>query len=205
MQKVLSEVANACEQDLVRRAQQGDHDAFTELLRQNQNACRKLAVSILRDASAAEDEVQSAYTKAYQHLGNFHQESKFSTWLSRIVANQCLMRLRNLRRSRLFYMDDTPTEEGGVYELPARTPNPEQQLGHREVAKILEEEVRRIPPLLRNVFLLREIEELPIQDVANRLGISVPAAKSRLLRARAELRQRIERHQGRMGLHTLTA
>jgi len=204
MQKVLTEVRATEERDLVRRAQQGDAGAFAELVGQNQAACRRLAMSILRDSHAAEDEVQTAYTKALQHIGNFQQESKFSTWLNRIVANQCLMRLRYLRRSRLFHMDEAG-EDGTVLELPATGDSPEQALGRREVARVLAGEIQRIPPLMRDVVLLRDVEGLPMEEVAARLGISVPAAKSRLLRARAELRERMGRHTGRMGLRTLTA
>jgi RNA polymerase sigma-70 factor, ECF subfamily len=205
MQKVPPQLPTTSEQDLVSRARQGDTSAFAELVRQNQSASRRLALSILRDSHAAEDEVQTAFTKALQHIGAFQQESKFSTWLNRIVANQCLMRLRQLRRSRLFHIDAPVEEEGVTFELPDRQPNPEQSLAQREAAQILSREVNRIPPLMRDVVILRDLQELPMEEVAARLGISVPAAKSRLLRARAELRQRLQRHQGRMGLRTLTA
>lgn len=205
MQKVLPEDANNLELDLVTRAQQGDRSAFAVLVQQNQSSCRRLAQSILRDSHAAEDEVQTAYTKALQHIGKFQQESKFSTWLNRIVANQCLMRLRNLRRSRFFHLDEEPTEDGAIRELPSHGPSPETEFARREMAQILAYEVRHIPPLMRDVVMLRDVHELPLDEVARRLGISVSAAKSRLLRARAELRQRLERHHGRMGLSALTA
>ena len=205
MQKVLPESVTNSEQDLVTRAQQGDRSAFAELVRQNQTSCRRLAQSILRDSGAVEDEVQTALTKALQHIGKFQRESKFSTWLNRIVANQCLMRLRNLRRSRFFHLDETPAEDGVIFELPSPGPSPETDFARQEMARILATEVRHIPPLMRDVVILRDVHELPMEEVARRLGISVPAAKSRLLRARSELRQRLLRHQGRMGLRTLTA
>lgn len=204
MQKVLPELSNSLESDLVSRAQQGDRSAFAVLVQQNQSACRRLALSILRDSHAAEDEVQTAYTKALLHIGKFQQESKFSTWLNRIVANQCLMRLRNLRRSRFFHLDEEPVEEGAIRELPSANPTPETEFARREMAGILATEVRHIPPLMRDVVVLRDVHELPMEEVARRLGISVAAAKSRLLRARAELRRRLERHHGRMGLSAVT-
>ena len=80
---------------------------------------------------------------------------------------------------------------------------PEQALGRAEVADVLYEEIRRTPPLLRHVFLLRDVEQRPMSEVAERLGISVAAAKSRLLRARAELRSRMRRHYGEIGPATL--
>ena len=191
---------------LVKMAQAGENAAFAELIVRHQSNCSKLALSILRDKSDAEDEVQNACWKAFEHIGQFQQDSKFSTWLTRIVVNQCLMRLRQTRRARFLYMDDVSVgEENATIELPDTTMSPETELGQREVASLLNHEISRIPPLLRNVFLLRDVQELPMQDVAERLGISVAAAKSRLLRARLELRQRLERHYGRLGPATLLA
>jgi RNA polymerase sigma-70 factor (ECF subfamily) len=185
---------------LVDRAQAGDNNAFAELIRRHQPGCMKLAVSILRNQDDAEDEVQNACWKAFQHLEQFQRDAKFSTWLTRIVVNQCLMRLRQHKRARLFYMDDvTIGEETGTLELPATAPNPEEQLGRAEVAEVLNREIRRIPPLLRTVVMLRDVQRLPMPDVAEKLGISVAAAKSRLLRARTELRQRMSKHEARSG------
>jgi len=85
-----------------------------------------------------------------------------------------------------------------------QTRNPEDELGDQEVGELLEREISRIPPLLREVMLLRDVQHLPMRDVAERLGLSVPAAKSRLMRARAELRSRLTKHCGRRGASTLT-
>lgn len=191
---------------LVKMAQAGDNAAFAELVVRHQNNCSKLAFSILRDKSDAEDEVQNACWKAYEHIGQFQQDSKFSTWLTRIVVNQCLMRLRQTRRARFLYMDDVAVKgEHATVELRDTTMSPEAELGQREVASMLKDEISRIPPLLRNIFVLRDVQELPMQDVAERLGISVAAAKSRLLRARLELRHRLGKHYGRLGPATLLA
>lgn len=191
---------------LVTLAQQGDGEAFAELIRRHQASCLKLALSILRDRSDAEDEVQNALWKAFEHIGQFQQDARFSTWLTRIVVNQCLMRLRKLRRARFLYLDDaTIGEEMATLELPSDEPTPEDDLAQVEVSEVLKKEIRSIPPLLRHVFLLRDVEELPMADVAERLGISVAAAKSRLLRARLELRNRMQRHGGRLGAATLMA
>lgn len=191
---------------LVDRAQSGDNTAFAELIRRHQPACMKLATSILRNHDDAEDEVQNACWKAFQHLDQFQKDARFSTWLTRIVVNQCLMRLRQHKRARLFYMDDVQIgEEVGTLELPATGPTPEEELGRTEVAQVLNREIRRIPPLLRTVVLLRDVQRLPMPDVAAKLGISVAAAKSRLLRARAELRERMSKHEGRNGPATMLA
>jgi RNA polymerase sigma-70 factor (ECF subfamily) len=194
------------DEDLVARAQRGDQTAFTELVERHQGNALKLALSILRDKADAEDEVQNACWKAFEHLKQFNQDAKFSTWFSRIVVNQCLMRLRKAKRAKLLYMDDTQLgEETVTLELKDASPSPEDQLGDREVAEVLEHEINRIPPLLRKVFLLRDVEEVEMPEVAERLGISVAAAKSRLLRARLELRERLRKHQSSLGAASLLA
>lgn len=191
---------------LVEQAQEGDNAAFAVLMERHYQSSLKLALSILRDRQDAEDEVQNACWKAYEHLGQFQRDAKFSTWLTRIVVNQCLMRLRQSKRARFLYIDDTLIgDEVGTLELRDGSASPEQELGQGEVADVLQHEIRRIPPLLRNVFVMRDVQELPMQEVADSLGISVAAAKSRLLRARLELRNRLSKHYGRLGPATLLA
>ncbi len=140
-------------------------------------------------------------------LAAFRGEAKFSTWLTRIVVNQCLMRLRQLRRAKLFHLEEAigAPEDNLTLELRDFRRSPEQELGQEQVAVVLQEEIRRTPPLLRNVFLLRDVEQRPMPEVAEKLGISVAAAKSRLLRARAELRVRLQKHCGSTGAATLIA
>lgn len=188
------------DEELVLRSQHGDNHAFTVLIERHQSTCQKLAFSILRERQDAEDEVQNACWKAYEHICQFQSDAKFSTWLTRIVVNQCLMRLRQIRRSRLVHLEDAPAaEQARAQELPARTDTPEQSLAKSELARLLQHEIRRIPPLLRHVFLLRDVQERPIEEVADSLGISIPAAKSRLLRARLELRSRMRKHMPPLG------
>ncbi|MCX6593947.1 MAG: sigma-70 family RNA polymerase sigma factor [Acidobacteria bacterium] len=206
MQNISVELKKIADEELVAQAQQGDNTAFAELVRRHQTSCFKLALSILRDRSDAEDEVQNALWKAYEHISQFNQESKFSTWLTRIVVNQCLMRLRKMKRARLVYLEDAVQGEDQVaLDLPEQSDTPEEALGKIEVGQVLRGEISRIPPLLRHVFLLRDVQQLPMADVAEQLGISIAAAKSRLLRARLELRTRLERHEGRLGAATLMA
>jgi RNA polymerase sigma-70 factor, ECF subfamily len=191
---------------LVHICQRGDNQAFAELMRRHHASAMKLALSILRDKADAEDEVQNAFWKAYEHIEQFQQDAKFTTWLTRIVVNQCLMRLRQTRRVKFFYVDDTPVgNETVTLDLPDDSLSPEQQLGRAEVGEVLLREIRRIPPLLRRVFLLRDVEQRPMPDVAAELGISVAAAKSRLLRARAELRNRMQKHCARVGAASLVS
>jgi RNA polymerase sigma-70 factor, ECF subfamily len=198
--------AGVLDDQLVVLAQAGNNVAFNELVERHQPTCKRLALSILRDQSDAEDEVQNALWKAYEHLAQFQQDAKFSTWLSRIVVNQCLMRLRKDRRARFVYLDEGVVgEDVATLDLPDLMESPEDALAHAEIGAVLKTEINRIPPMLRDVFVLRDVEEMPMPDVASRLGISIAAAKSRLLRARLELRERMERHCGRMGVATLTA
>jgi RNA polymerase sigma-70 factor, ECF subfamily len=200
-----TEYSTATDEVLVSLSQDGDNQAFEILIQRHYSSCLKLAFSILRERQDAEDEVQNACWKAYEHIRQFQSDAKFSTWLTRIVVNQCLMRLRQTRRSRLVYLEDTATEDSRAYDLPTSDPSPEQSLASTEIAQVLDHEIKRIPPLLRNVFLLRDVQQRPMQEVAERLGISVAAAKSRLLRARMELRNRMQKHEGRLGPATLLA
>jgi RNA polymerase sigma-70 factor (ECF subfamily) len=191
------------DQQLVELAREGDQDAFGELLRRHRQKCVDLATFFLRNRGDAEDEVQNAFSKAYAHLDQFQGEAEFSTWLARIVSNQCLMLLRVKRRTKFVYLDETPSlHDAPPIELPACGPDPEGEFAFTQMKLVLRTEIRRIPPMLRNVMLLRDIQELPMTDVADQLGITVAAAKSRLLRARTELRSRLMRHAGKSGSHS---
>lgn len=113
------------------------------------------------------------------------------------MINQCLMRLRKTRRASFLYLDEGADEGNiAVMELPGRGPNSEAQLGSGEMSAILRREVRRMPPILSTVLVLRDLEELPMDDVVARLGISLVAAKSRLMRARKELKRCLEKQIG---------
>ena len=200
-----SPFADSTDYELVELCKTRNQNAFAELVTRHRGAAMKVATSILRDRQEAEDEVQNALFKAYEHIDQFQRESKFSTWLTRIVVNQCLMRLRQLRRAKFTYIEEAlgTGEESLTLELRDFRQSHESLLGQEQVAQVLRDEIRRTPPLLRNVFLLRDVEQRPMPEVAQTLGISVAAAKSRLLRARAELRNRMRKHYGVIGPATL--
>lgn len=180
---------------LLTLAQESNEAAFEELMRRNSSTSFKLALSILKDRQDAEDEVQNSYWNAWRHLGQFQRDSKFSTWISRIVINHCLMRLRKARQASFVYLDQGAAEgEVRVLELRDRKSTPEAEVSSRELSTILRTEIRRLPPLLRGVLEMRDLHELPMEEVAGQLGISIVAAKSRLMRARQELRRRLEHH-----------
>lgn len=190
-------------EDLVELARQGDTHAFGELIRQNYNTCLKRARWMMRNRSDAEDEVQNACWKAFQRLDQYRGEGTFAAWLSRIVENQCLMRIREERQLRFLHLDEA-SESNIRIELVAQMMDPEDELGDQQLYSLLRTEISRIPPLLRHVMILYDVDELPMPEVAARLGLSVPAAKSRLMRARAEMRARLSKHCGRRGYGSLT-
>ncbi len=179
---------------LIAAAREGDREAFEELIRRNYDASLRLATYMLRNRDDAEDEVQTAYGRAYQNIDAFREQAKFSTWITRIVVNCCLMRLRKVRRAKFTSIDETTEGHSMPIELTDLCRNPEQATASKELLLRLTTELRRIPPLFRDILELREVQELPIPEVAGRLGITVPAAKSRLLRARQELRRRMQKH-----------
>ena len=191
------------EEELVTAAKLGNLDAFAELVQRHRNSCLKRATSMIHNRSDAEDEVQNAIWKAFQRLEQFRGEGNFGAWLNRIVENQCLMRIREARNTHLVYLDES-NDSNVRLELVGQSADPEDNLGLEEVVALLRREVSRIPPLLRNVMLLHDLNQIPMPDVAIQLGVSIPAAKSRLLRARTELRSRITKHCGRKGAATLT-
>ena len=198
-----NEEARSHEAELVELARQGNTRAFGELFRQNYNACLRRALWMIRNRSDAEDEVQNACWKAFQRLDQFRGEGTFSAWLSRIVENQCLMRIREERQLRFLHLDEA-SESNIRIELVSQMMNPEDQLGDQQLDSLLRREISRIPPLLRNVMLLYDVEELPMPEIAARLGLSIPAAKSRLMRARVEMRARLSKHCGQRGHGSLT-
>ena len=193
------------EDKLVRSAQQGNQQAFEELMIRSWDICLRVALCILNNREDALDEVQDAFWKAYTHIGGFNRQSKFSTWVARIVINHCLMRLRQRRRLRLVSSEAVNSDgEEYIAHEAVDSETPERLLGGAELSNVVLLEVRRIPALLRLPLELRYIHNLPLEEVARRLSITVPAAKSRLHRAQGYLRTRMLRHCGSRGAGTLT-
>ncbi|HWR53096.1 MAG TPA: sigma-70 family RNA polymerase sigma factor [Bryobacteraceae bacterium] len=195
------------EHDLVSAAGNGDAEAFAELVIRTRPMCVKVATSVVKDPIDAEDHVQTAFMKAWQNMKNFREDAKFSTWMTRIVTNECLMALRSRRRDgNNISMDMVLTESDGLQIQVADTRRtPEEDLGASQVVALVVDEMHRVPASLRGVLVAAEVERQPIQDVARQFGLSLEAAKSRLYRARKQLRRRMDRHTGRLGAATLTA
>jgi RNA polymerase sigma-70 factor, ECF subfamily len=181
---------------LVERARGGDVHAFETLVKQYDRQVFRIAQHITQNREDAQDVVQDAFLKAYEKLDQFQGNSKFYTWLVRIAVNEALMRLRKRRTGKMVSIDeDVQTEEGSVpRDLAEWRPNPEQEYNQAELAEILRKTINGLPPGFRVVFVLRDVEGLSTEETANALGLSVPAVKSRLLRARLQLRERLSRY-----------
>src|SRR5215469_2918653 len=181
---------------LVARAKDGDEAAFEQLVRQYERQIYRVAQHITQNREDAEDITQDTFLKAYEKLEQFQGNSKFSTWLVRIAVNESLMRLRKRKTSKTVSMDeDVQTEEGSIpRDFAEWRPNPEQIYDQNELGDILRKTIQGLPPGFRTVFTLRDIENLSTEETAEALGLSVPAVKSRLLRARLQLRERLSRY-----------
>ena len=189
------------ESDLVARAKAGDAQAFTELVTHYQRKIYRLAKHITQNDEDAEDVLQETFLKAYEHLDNFQGNSKFYTWIVRIGVNESLMKLRKRKGDRTVPLDEPVDtgEEMVAREIAVWEDNPEQRYSHEEMQQILDEAVQTLKPDFRTVFILRDIEELSTEETAETLGISIPAVKSRLLRARLALREKLTRQFKRKG------
>src|SRR5438270_13825799 len=181
---------------LVRAAKQGDDKAFEELVRRYDRNVFRIAQHITQNREDAEDVVQDAFLKAYGNLAQFQEQSKFYTWLVRIAVNEALMKLRRRRPERTVSLDqDVETDEDTIpREVADWSPNPEQQYNQAELRELLQKTIQGLPSGFRTVFVLRDVEGLSTEETAEALGLSIPAVKSRLLRARLQLRERLSRH-----------
>jgi len=181
---------------LVQRAKSGDVEAFEELVRRYDRNVFRIAQHITQNREDAEDVVQDAFLKAYNNLGQFQGQSKFYTWLVRIAVNEALMKLRRRRPERTVSLDEeVKTEDDSVQrEVADWSPNPEQQYTQAELRDILDRTIHGLPATFRTVFVLRDVEGLSTEETADALDLSVPAVKSRLLRARLQLRDRLNKY-----------
>lgn len=197
----VSSLAAIDESTLVAQAREGDSIAFGELVRRYEGKIFRLAQHVTQNREDAEDVLQETFMKAYEHLDQFKGDSKFYTWIVRIAVNQALMKLRRRKTDKSVSLDETidTGEDVVVREIAAWGENPEQQLSREELGGILDSAIQGLEPLYRSVFVLRDIEELSTEETAEALGLSVPAVKSRLLRARLQLREKLTRFFKRKG------
>jgi RNA polymerase sigma-70 factor (ECF subfamily) len=186
---------------LVQASKNGDVAAFEQLVKRYDGKLFRIAQSVTHNREDSQDAVQEAFLKAFQHLGDFRGDSQFSTWLIRITLNQSLMKLRKLHRTKEMSLD----EGFGIDEdvLPREVidwaPNPEQLYGVSELRNILIKTIEELRPILRAVFVLQDLEGLSTDQTAEALNLSQSAVKSRLWRARLQLRERLNQYFGKSG------
>lgn len=183
------------ESGLVALAKAGEVSAFEELVSRYERKIFRLAQHITQNNEDAQDVAQEAFFKAFEHLGEFQEQSRFYTWLVRIAVNQALMKLRKRHTKDISLDEQVDGEDNSMpREIEDWGPSPEQRYAQNELAGILNKVIGELDPSFRAVFQLRDIDELSTEETAEALGLSVPAVKSRLLRARLKLRDKLNRY-----------
>jgi RNA polymerase sigma-70 factor (ECF subfamily) len=184
--------------NLVHASKNGDVTAFEQLVKRYDRKLLRIAHNVTHNTEDSQDAVQETFLKAFQHLGQFREDSKFSTWLIRITVNQSLMKLRK-RATRDVSLDEDFQADGDMLPMEAAdwAPNPEQLYWASELRDILVNTLSQLRPILRAVFVLRDIEGLSTDQTAEVLNLSHTAVKARLWRARLQLRERLNKYFGK--------
>jgi RNA polymerase sigma-70 factor (ECF subfamily) len=196
----LTSIGSTDDASLVLASKAGDITAFDELVTRYDRKLLRIAQHIIHNLDDAQDVVQEAFLKAFQKLGKFRGDSKFSTWLFRIVVNQSLMELRKQRtKQRAATEFSVSAEEDGQppIDLSDWRPNPEEQYKTSELGELLTSALRDLRSGLRVVFVLHDVEGHSLQETAEVLGLSLAAVKTRSMRARLQLRERLSAHSKR--------
>jgi RNA polymerase sigma-70 factor (ECF subfamily) len=180
---------------LVAQAREGDTQSFSELVRRYEGKIFRLANHITQNREDAEDVLQETFLKAYEHLDQFKGDSKFYTWIVRIAVNQALMKLRRRKTDKSVSLDEQidTGEDTVVREIAAWGEDPEERFTREELGELLDGAIDSLEPPYRSVFVLRDVEDMSTEETAEALGLSIPAVKSRLLRARLQLREKLTR------------
>jgi RNA polymerase sigma-70 factor (ECF subfamily) len=169
--------------------------AFEELVKRYDCKLLRVACHITHNREDAEEAVQEAFLKAFTKLEQFEENAKFSTWLTRIVVNESLMKLRTYRATNARWVSLTEQAEGGVpFDVADWAPNPEQLYSATELRGTLIRSLEGLSPALRVVFVLRDIARLSGEEAAEVLGLTSVAIKARLFRARLQLRERLSKY-----------
>src|ERR1043165_2742786 len=183
--------------EIVARVKNGDTDAFEELVRKHGQRVYRSLLGILGHADEAEDALQDAFLKAFQHLAEFENRSRFSTWLVRIAINAGLQRMRS--RKDIDSLDEE-NEEFRPRNIQAWTDTPEESYSREELRRLVEREVMKLPVKYRVALMLRDLEELSTEETALALGLSVPGVKARVLRGRLMLRESMVQYFSKAGV-----
>ncbi|QOZ75586.1 RNA polymerase sigma factor [Bradyrhizobium sp. CCBAU 53351] len=194
----LSAGARTSETELIERARRRDEAALREIMQGNNRRLYRLARGILRSDSEAEDVVQETYVRAFTHLDGFLGTSALSTWLSRIAINEALGRLRSRRPQVELGSVPEATLEAQIIKFPlsSAATDPERSMAQREIQRVVEHAVDELPDAFRMVFIARVMEGMSMEETAELLGIKPETVKTRLHRARALLRENVEKKIG---------
>ncbi|WFU45203.1 RNA polymerase sigma factor [Bradyrhizobium sp. CB82] len=194
----ISEVAGVAEAELVERARARDEAALRAIMQANNRRLYRLARGILRNDSEAEDVVQETYVRAFTHLDGFRGESGLATWLSRIAINEALGRMRSRKVQVEIGALPEATLEAQIIQFPVSSGagDPEKFMAQREIQRVVEHAVDELPDVFRMVFIARVMEGMNVEETAELLGIKPETVKTRLHRARAMLRENVEKKIG---------
>lgn len=197
-QNLVEIVAAPDDLELARRALARDGDAFRTIMTTHNQRLYRLARGVVRNNSEAEDIVQESYVSAFAHLASFRGDSSLSTWLSRIVLNEALGRLRKKRRAPDLAPSGDFNAEAQIIQFPRNTAtsDPERTMAQRQILQLVEQATDNLPGVYRTVFVARVIEGLSIDETAQLLGIRPETVKTRLHRARALLRKQLDEQIG---------
>jgi RNA polymerase sigma-70 factor (ECF subfamily) len=187
--ELVRSLSDVPDEEIVRRVVAGDSALFEVLMRRHNQRLYRVARTILRNEAEAEDVMQQAYVNAYVHLDQFADRARFSTWLTRIATYEALARLR--RRGRFTEIEGMSESARDGDMLAAQGPNPEREAYLGELRTTLEGSVDALPEAYRSVFVLRDVEGLSTAETAECLELSADVVKTRLVRARAQLRRSI--------------
>jgi RNA polymerase sigma-70 factor (ECF subfamily) len=190
------------EAELVSDARNGNRDAIAELFRRHYTHSVAVARRILPAQEEYLDAVQSAYLSAFRNFQSFRAQSSFKTWMTRIVLNQCIMCLREPYRCRITMGLDEPVPGGTVPIIAVDSRAPEDLALRAEIESAVADAVSKLPKALSDVFTRCSVSGLSIRDTAETLGLTVQATKTRLFRARLQLRQELQAFRGGLTLAT---
>jgi len=181
--------------ELVQLARQRDGGAFRTIIKRHNRRLYRIARAVTANDSDAEDAVQDAYVRAFTGLDKFRGDSSLSTWLSRIVLNEALGRLRRRRPTvDLDIVENRPPSQHQIIPFPATQLDPERAMAQREIQHLLEQAIDELPQPFRTVLVARIIEEMSVKETAELFGLRVETVKTRLHRARELLKQALEKH-----------
>ena len=192
---VLTGFAHLDDEEVVSRVLAGDTALFEIVIRRYNQLLYRVARSILHDDTEAEDVMQEAYVRAYEHLDQFAGRAQFRTWLTRIAINEALARVE---RNKRFHQPDPATPQPGddMDHFASSDPSPEEQVVNSEMRHLVENAISRLPEAYRCVFVLRDVEQVSTEEVARILNLSESTVKVRLHRARRTLRRTVFQRTG---------